>query len=154
MALTKIQREGRAARRWRESMGLSRAAAAELTGYNETSIREFENGFTTRGKEPVSERALARYKLACAAVARKLTEWDWDAAKVDAHFALYENEAQMLEVEAKTFQNPTNETDYKARKKFIRRALDRGYSMDFVGTILGISRQQIHNIVKDDEYGA
>lgn len=56
---------------WRRNMGFSRADLAELSGFSESLIRDFEAG-TRRGKSPehrgIDEASWRRYGLACAAI--------------------------------------------------------------------------------------
>lgn len=58
-------------RSWRRSRALSREALAELSGFSESVIRGFENGYR-RGQKPehtqIQEAAWRRYGLALAAI--------------------------------------------------------------------------------------
>ena len=66
--------EAAQARRWRESLGLTRARLSELTGYSPLSIQWFELGRTPPGRgktandHKIKDHIWRRYKLTCAAV--------------------------------------------------------------------------------------
>lgn len=57
------------ARKWRESLGLSRTALSARTGFSASTIQDFEEG-KRRGRTAnteISEAEWLRYGLACAA---------------------------------------------------------------------------------------
>lgn len=76
--------EANKARQWREAMGYSRATLAELSGYSETAIRQFEAGGASVGGsfEATGESAIHRYRLVCAALTARL-RFDWKRAEID-----------------------------------------------------------------------
>ena len=62
---------------WRENVvGLSRSALAERTGYSEAVIMNMELGVQQDTGRPVDERAMLRYRLACAAITLDV-HFDW-----------------------------------------------------------------------------
>lgn len=71
-------KEAKLAREWRERQGFTRAICAELTGYSASMIQDIESG-EFRGKGlPVKESDYHKYRLACAAIANDLADWDWE----------------------------------------------------------------------------
>jgi transcriptional regulator with XRE-family HTH domain len=69
------------ARWWRENvLGLSRRQLADLVGYSETMIKEFEHGRRFDGS-PLSLNALTRYRTACAAIEARV-RFDWLTCRV------------------------------------------------------------------------
>lgn len=76
--------EATKARQWREAMGLSRSALAELSGYSETAIRQFEAGGATVGGafETTGDAAFHRYRLVCGALTARL-RFNWKAVEID-----------------------------------------------------------------------
>ncbi|PWB94680.1 helix-turn-helix domain-containing protein [Methylosinus sporium] len=80
--MTEHPHEGERARLWRESLKLSRRELAEITGYSESAIQDFEAGFQ-RGRDeraPIGEREMLRYRLACAAIDAGLN-FRWEPEK-------------------------------------------------------------------------
>ena len=63
------------AKAWRERQGYTHKQLAELTGFSRTAIQGFERGLV-KGKT-VTERAMLRYKLACAGIVNK-PDFDWE----------------------------------------------------------------------------
>jgi hypothetical protein len=63
---------------WRKAARLSRPRLSELTGFSVASIVNFERGSTVYGR-PISSSAWKRYRMACAAVASRVTGFDWEA---------------------------------------------------------------------------
>lgn len=63
------------ARHWRETLGLTRAQLAELSGYSESAIKQMEWGKNSAG-DPVGDDAWQRYRLVCAAIMAGL-DFDW-----------------------------------------------------------------------------
>lgn len=76
--------EANKARQWREAMGYSRSVLAELSGYSETAIRQFEAGGASVGGafETTADTAFHRYKLVCAALTARL-RFDWKKVEID-----------------------------------------------------------------------
>ena len=52
---------------WENVVGLSRSELAERIGYSEAAITNMELGVEQDTGQPVGERAMLRYRLACAA---------------------------------------------------------------------------------------
>lgn len=73
--------EHEAARQWRESLGLTRAALSDLTGFSQQSIADYESGFQTKGT-PVDPDAFKRYKLVCAAIHSGLS-FNWITVELE-----------------------------------------------------------------------
>lgn len=71
----------RLALQWRLSMGLTRAALSDLTGYSAQTISTYERGKQHNG-EPIDEAAMQRYRLACASITAGL-DFDWRSASID-----------------------------------------------------------------------
>lgn len=69
------------ARQWRETMGLTRSALSELSGYSVQSITSFEAGKQTSG-DPIDPTAFHRYRLVCAAIHARI-RFDWKTAQLD-----------------------------------------------------------------------
>ena len=68
-------------RRWREANRYTRRQLSDLTGFSESSINDFENGFVKGDNaRPVSAAAMRRYRLTLAAVANGLADWDYTDA--------------------------------------------------------------------------
>jgi hypothetical protein len=65
-------------------MGLSRSALADLSGYSEAAIRQFEAGGVSVGGafETTADTAFHRYKLVCAALTARL-RFDWKKVEID-----------------------------------------------------------------------
>ena len=62
---------------WRENVvGLSRSELAKRIGYSETAIMNIELGVQQDTGRPVEERAMLRYRLACAAITLDVL-FDW-----------------------------------------------------------------------------
>jgi transcriptional regulator with XRE-family HTH domain len=77
--MPKTKPEHQRAREWRERMGLTLRELGELTGYGLKTVWWMEQGRSSRG-EPTKPWVMQRYRLACAAVERKLVaqeEFDW-----------------------------------------------------------------------------
>ena len=65
-------------RAWRTRHRYTRPQLSALTGYSVTSINDFELGFVRGDRaRPINASAMRRYRLVLAAVAHKLTEWDF-----------------------------------------------------------------------------
>ena len=74
--------EGQRARAWREGLGLSRYALADITGFSASSIRNFEVGRNESSGRPINERDMLAYRLACASVAAKI-RFDWGPVLIE-----------------------------------------------------------------------
>lgn len=70
--------EHQRAKQWRLSIGLSRRALGELTGFSAGSIATFEAGRQAGGR-PIDAAAFRRYRMACAAIQAGLA-FDWGEA--------------------------------------------------------------------------
>ncbi len=69
------------ARWWREARGLTRNDLAQLTGFSESSIRNFEAGYQNTPDRPITDEAWQRYRQACASVAVGVS-FSWLAARL------------------------------------------------------------------------
>jgi transcriptional regulator with XRE-family HTH domain len=67
---------------WRERMGWSRSRLARATGYSESQIRNFEAGYNMGSGEPIGEREMHRYRLACAALHARL-DFNWKQCRIE-----------------------------------------------------------------------
>jgi transcriptional regulator with XRE-family HTH domain len=68
--------EAEKARLWRIAMGFSRRELAQLTGFSESLIADIEVGHYRENEHPISDRAMRRYRLACAAITADV-HFDW-----------------------------------------------------------------------------
>jgi transcriptional regulator with XRE-family HTH domain len=68
--------QARRAKEWRESHGWNRAELGDLIGYSASAIANFEAGRQRNTGKRINLQNFLRYKMACAAVAAKVT-FDW-----------------------------------------------------------------------------
>lgn len=62
---------------WRKKiMGLSRAKAAELTGFSTSRISDIEQGFSRASGDKINPKVMQRYRLICAAISLGV-DFDW-----------------------------------------------------------------------------
>jgi transcriptional regulator with XRE-family HTH domain len=72
-------REHHDAHEWRKAMKLSRRELAELTGYSERAIQNFEQGKRHDGA-PITAESMRAYKVACGFLTAGLS-FDWRSVR-------------------------------------------------------------------------
>jgi hypothetical protein len=65
------------AKEWRTRNRYSRPQLSELTGYSPSAIQDIEEAIYRSPPHPVSPEVMRRYRLICAAVEHKLTDWEF-----------------------------------------------------------------------------
>jgi hypothetical protein len=72
------QATGEQAKTWRLRNRYNRPQLSRLIGYSVAAIQNIEDGVYRTKPHPISDAVMRRYRLACAAVAHDLQDWEFE----------------------------------------------------------------------------